>query len=285
MPTSVADERVKEVRTTDRELIVVLADGRTLSVPLAWYPRLLNASDEQRSDWELIGRGAAISWPEIDEDLSVAGLLRAVPAPDANIQSSPIENPRGLKVDPRLYNRPAAGQPKMEETRGGGETEGSPQWNVRAALEATREQAAASMLENVWAAQQAFQGSMQQIQQQPQAMRQAGQALSEQAQGLLLPVQALAQESANAYSDLLHAATSLYQQGLQAWAQVTQQSLQAAGQATQQSLQAAGQVTQQTLQSTTQAAQQATQAAAEVAQESASAATNQAAQRSATSSP
>jgi hypothetical protein len=55
--------------------VVHLEDGRSLSVPLVWFPRLRNASPEQRSRWELIGPGFGIRWPEIDEDLSVAGLL------------------------------------------------------------------------------------------------------------------------------------------------------------------------------------------------------------------
>jgi len=81
MITSVADERIKDVRVTNHELVVALADGRTLSVPLVWYPRLLNATAEQRKDWQLIGDGEGVHWPQIDEDLSVAGLLRGVPAP------------------------------------------------------------------------------------------------------------------------------------------------------------------------------------------------------------
>src|SRR3712207_1155769 len=81
MITSAADERIKAVRVTDAELVVALADGRTLSVPLVWYPRLLNASTEQRNDWELIGDGEGLHWPQIDEDLSAAGLLRGIPAP------------------------------------------------------------------------------------------------------------------------------------------------------------------------------------------------------------
>lgn len=55
---------------------VRLADGREISVPLEWYPRLRDASPEQRSRWRLIGRGVGIHWDEIDEDLSVAGLLK-----------------------------------------------------------------------------------------------------------------------------------------------------------------------------------------------------------------
>jgi hypothetical protein len=80
MSTSAVDERIKEVRTTDDELIVAFVDGRTLSVPLVWYPRLLHASAEQRRDWRLIADGEGVHWPQIDEDLSAAGMLRGVPA-------------------------------------------------------------------------------------------------------------------------------------------------------------------------------------------------------------
>jgi len=59
-------------------------DGRTISVPIVWYPRLLHATAAQRGNWELIGAGYGIHWPEIDEDLSTAGLLRGAPAPGAS---------------------------------------------------------------------------------------------------------------------------------------------------------------------------------------------------------
>jgi pyruvate/2-oxoglutarate dehydrogenase complex dihydrolipoamide acyltransferase (E2) component len=78
--SSAAHERIVDVQVTDDALVVDFADGRTLSVPLVWYPRLLNASAEQRSDWELIGGGEGIHWPQIDEDLSAEGLLRGIPA-------------------------------------------------------------------------------------------------------------------------------------------------------------------------------------------------------------
>ena len=77
-----ADERVKDVRVTEDNLIVDLMDGRTISVPLAWYPRLMNATQEQRKRWEICGAGYGIHWPEIDEDLSTEGLLRGAPAPN-----------------------------------------------------------------------------------------------------------------------------------------------------------------------------------------------------------
>jgi Protein of unknown function (DUF2442) len=76
----VTDERVLDVRFDAHSLIVDLMDGRTISVPLAWYPRLANASVEQRAHWEKCGGGYGIHWPEVDEDLSTEGLLRGAPA-------------------------------------------------------------------------------------------------------------------------------------------------------------------------------------------------------------
>ena len=59
------------------DLIVRLADGRQISVPMAWFPRLLRATPEQRGNWRLIGNGVGIHWPLIDEDISVASVLSA----------------------------------------------------------------------------------------------------------------------------------------------------------------------------------------------------------------
>ena len=83
-----ADERVKDVHFTDELLSVDLADGRTISVPILWYPRLLNATPQQLSNWETCGAGYGIHWPEIDEDLSTEGLLRGAPAPVIQHRSS-----------------------------------------------------------------------------------------------------------------------------------------------------------------------------------------------------
>ena len=63
------------VRITDEELVVTLVDGRTISVPLAWYPRLSHASRAERETWRLVGRGEGIHWPALDEDIGIAGLL------------------------------------------------------------------------------------------------------------------------------------------------------------------------------------------------------------------
>ena len=78
---SKAGERVRDVRVTDDTISVDLFDGRTITVPLAWYPRLLHATSEQRANWRIAGAGYGIHWPDIDEDLSTRGLLQGAPAP------------------------------------------------------------------------------------------------------------------------------------------------------------------------------------------------------------
>jgi Protein of unknown function (DUF2442) len=72
----VSDPRVKDVRVTDDTLEVSLRDGRKISVPLAWFPRLVAASAADRAQWEMSAAGHGVHWPKIDEDLSVEGLLR-----------------------------------------------------------------------------------------------------------------------------------------------------------------------------------------------------------------
>ena len=69
------EPRAVDVRVTDDALVVRLADGRELSVPLAWFPRLQAAPPPARQEWRLIGGGVGIHVPQVDEDLSVAGLL------------------------------------------------------------------------------------------------------------------------------------------------------------------------------------------------------------------
>ena len=76
-----ADERVASVSFTDDTLVVDLKDGRTISVPLSWYPRLYGATAAQKANWRVAGGGYGIHWPDIDEDLSTEGLLRGAPAP------------------------------------------------------------------------------------------------------------------------------------------------------------------------------------------------------------
>jgi len=78
------DPRAVDVASDDDNLTVDLADGRRVTVPLAWFPRLLHATPGQRRNWRLIGDGQGIHWPDVDEDLAVSGLLRGAAAPEAS---------------------------------------------------------------------------------------------------------------------------------------------------------------------------------------------------------
>jgi hypothetical protein len=83
MNSSTAELRPSQARAvslTDDTLTVELTDGRTISVPLAWFPRLLHGSADERSHWRLIGRGDGIHWPDLDEDVSVKNLLEGKPS-------------------------------------------------------------------------------------------------------------------------------------------------------------------------------------------------------------
>ena len=78
MSISATDIKVPEavtVRLSDDTLTLDLSDGRSISVPLAWYPRLLHANEAERGKWRLIGRGAGIHWPDLDEDISVESII------------------------------------------------------------------------------------------------------------------------------------------------------------------------------------------------------------------
>src|ERR1700686_1426610 len=79
-----SDERVLDVQFTEDAIMVSLRDGRVITVPLVWYPRLLDATATQRRNWKIAGGGYGIHWPDIDEDLSTEGLLRGAPAPKAS---------------------------------------------------------------------------------------------------------------------------------------------------------------------------------------------------------
>ena len=70
----------EEVIVTEDTLTVELSDGRTLSVPLAWYPRLAHGTEQERANWRLIGGGRGIHWPDLDEDVSVEGMLAGKPS-------------------------------------------------------------------------------------------------------------------------------------------------------------------------------------------------------------
>ncbi|WP_081617219.1 DUF2442 domain-containing protein [Thioalkalivibrio sulfidiphilus] len=80
-----ADERVASVEFSEDYLTVSLKDGRRISVPVEWYPRLAHATARQRNNWKICGGGYGIHWPDLDEDLSTEGLLRGAPSPNAAI--------------------------------------------------------------------------------------------------------------------------------------------------------------------------------------------------------
>lgn len=83
-----AGERVLDVRVTEDTISVDLYDGRTITAPLAWFPRLLHATPEQRAHWQVAGAGYGIHWPDIDEDLSAQGLLQGSPAPKGTARAA-----------------------------------------------------------------------------------------------------------------------------------------------------------------------------------------------------
>jgi hypothetical protein len=78
------DPLARQVCVTDEALIVDLADGRSLSVPLAWYPRLLHGSPTERQNWQLLGDGYAIEWPDLDEHIGMEGLLAGRPSSESH---------------------------------------------------------------------------------------------------------------------------------------------------------------------------------------------------------
>ena len=80
MSTLTAEARAQTVAVTDDTLSVDLSDGRTISVPLAWYPRLVHATPEERNNWRFIGDKEGVNWPDLDEDVSVENLLAGKPS-------------------------------------------------------------------------------------------------------------------------------------------------------------------------------------------------------------
>jgi len=77
----IQEVRIKHITVTKDTITAQLMDGRTISVPLAWSWRLSEASPRQRSNWEIIGDGHGVHWPDIDEDISAEGMLQGIPAP------------------------------------------------------------------------------------------------------------------------------------------------------------------------------------------------------------
>ncbi len=78
--SAIADERIKHVSFDAKYLTVDLMDGRRVSTPLVWYPRLAAATAQQLESWEICGGGNGVHWEQLDEDLSIEGMLRGIPA-------------------------------------------------------------------------------------------------------------------------------------------------------------------------------------------------------------
>ncbi len=74
---------VRQVAVTEDALVVDLSDGRTASVPLTWYPRLLNGTPQEQNNWRLIGNGEGVHWPDLDEDISVENILLGKPSQES----------------------------------------------------------------------------------------------------------------------------------------------------------------------------------------------------------
>ena len=91
------DERIEAVYFTIDSFVFYLVDGRTISVPLIWCPKLLKADPKQRSCWEICGGGYGIHWPCIDEDLSTEGLLRGAPALTRRVKKTTKQRSPKLK--------------------------------------------------------------------------------------------------------------------------------------------------------------------------------------------
>ena len=100
-----SDPRIRDVRVTEDEIIAQLVDGRVISVPLAWSWRLSEATPTQRANFRLIGTGQGVHWPDVDEDISVEGMLYGIPA----------RRPRAASG--RTVRRRATPKPRIQPTR------------------------------------------------------------------------------------------------------------------------------------------------------------------------
>jgi hypothetical protein len=118
--TGLREPRAQSLLVTEDSLVVDLLDGRTISVPLAWYPRLLHGTPEERKRWQLIGNGEGIHWPDLDEDLSVEGLLLGRPSGESQASFKRwlgARKRRGKATGPYVGKIAAAVDPGSEERK------------------------------------------------------------------------------------------------------------------------------------------------------------------------
>jgi hypothetical protein len=98
---------IRRVDVTDETITAHLADGRVISVPLAWSWRLSDATPAQRANWELIGDGYGVHWPDVDEDISAEGMLSGVPAPRPRKTQARLTRPANKRLQPTAVRRQA----------------------------------------------------------------------------------------------------------------------------------------------------------------------------------
>ena len=113
------EARAQNVKVTSDTLTVDLTDGRTIAVPLAWFPRLLHASAAERNNWRFIAKGNGIHWNDLDEDISVDGLLFGRPSGESNASLEKWLQSRGLKRVSRAKTPKKDMQPTAQKTRRG----------------------------------------------------------------------------------------------------------------------------------------------------------------------
>ncbi len=116
MNTAVAriEPRIRDAHVTEDEIVARLADGRVISVPLAWSWRLSEATRKQREKFRIIGSGQGIHWPDVDEDISVEGMLHGVPAPRPRSAKALKSGRAGGQVPPNKRMQPARGRRRLQ---------------------------------------------------------------------------------------------------------------------------------------------------------------------------
>jgi len=107
----------QKVRVTADELVVKLVDGRTVSVPVQWYPRLAHGSPAERQNWQIIGRGVGVHWPDLDEDIAVEDLLAGRPSGESQASFQRWLESRDLLANKRM--QPARQKRRAQSRRRG----------------------------------------------------------------------------------------------------------------------------------------------------------------------
>jgi hypothetical protein len=107
LPSELPVPRAEQVRVTRDAVVVDLVDGRTITAPLVWYPRLQDGTPQERDNWQLIGSGLGIHWPDLDEDISVEGLLAGHPSGESQVSFKKWLASRSSRRSNKRMQRPA----------------------------------------------------------------------------------------------------------------------------------------------------------------------------------